>query len=59
MVVSLNFAFLESHGPQLVRVGALAEQYFITDPNTSLIENLGLKPRHARVAEEGFTQSCA
>ena len=38
MVVSLNFAFLESHDPQLVRLGALAEQYFTTDPNTSLIK---------------------
>lgn len=38
MVVSLNFAFLSSHDPQLVRLGALAEQYFTTDPNTSLIK---------------------
>lgn len=38
MVVSLNFAFLLSHDPQLVRLGALAEQYFTTDPNTSLIK---------------------
>lgn len=38
MVVSLNFAFLEEHDPQLVRLGGLAEQYFTTDPNTSLIK---------------------
>lgn len=38
MVVSVNFAFLDAHDPQLVRLGALAEQYFTTDPNTSLIK---------------------
>lgn len=38
MVVSLNFAFLEVHNPQLVRLGALAEQYFTSDPNTCLIK---------------------
>lgn len=38
MVVSLNFAFLEEHDPQLVRLGGLAEQYFTSDPNTSLIK---------------------
>lgn len=38
MVVSLNFAFLADHDPQLVRLGALAEQYFASDPNTCLIK---------------------
>lgn len=38
MVVSLNFAFLDVHDPQLVRLGALAEQYFTSDPNTCLIK---------------------
>ncbi|KJH69645.1 type I restriction-modification system endonuclease [Aliterella atlantica] len=38
MVVSLNFAFLDTHDPQLVRLGALAEQYFTSDPNTYLIK---------------------
>ena len=38
MVVSLNFAFLEEHDPQLVQLGGLAEQYFTSDPNTSLIK---------------------
>lgn len=38
MVVSLNFAFLAVHDPQLVRLGALAEQYFASDPNTCLIK---------------------
>ena len=33
MVVSLNFAFLADHDPQLVRLGGLAEQYFASDPN--------------------------
>ncbi len=32
MVVSVNFAFLDVHDPQLVRLGALAEQYFTSDP---------------------------
>lgn len=38
MVVSLNFAFLASHDPQLVSLGGLAEQYFASDPNTCLIK---------------------
>ncbi len=38
MVVSFNFAFLAVHDPQLVRLGALAEQYFTSDPNTCLIK---------------------
>lgn len=38
MVVSVNFAFLAAHDPQLVRLGALAEQYFTSDPNTCLIK---------------------
>lgn len=35
---SANFAFLEAHDPQLVRLGALAERYFADDPNTCLIK---------------------
>jgi type I restriction enzyme R subunit len=38
MVVSPNFAFLDAHDPQLVRLGVLAEQYFASDPNTCLIK---------------------
>ncbi len=38
MVVSLNFTFLDAHDSQLVRLGALAEQYFTSDPNTCLIK---------------------
>jgi type I restriction enzyme, R subunit len=37
-VMPTNFAFLEAHSPQLVRLGTLAEQYFKNDPNTSLIK---------------------
>ena len=33
-----NFAFLSAHAPQLVTLGALAERYFRTDPNTALIK---------------------
>lgn len=35
---SPNFAFLQSHDPQLVRLGTLAERYFADDPNTCLIK---------------------
>lgn len=35
---SANFAFLEEHDAQLVRLGMLAERYFKDDPNTSLIK---------------------
>jgi len=35
---SSNFAFLKAHDPQLVRLGALAERYFVDDPNTCLIK---------------------
>lgn len=33
-----NFAFLQTHDEQLVRLGMLAEQYFATDPNTCLLK---------------------
>jgi hypothetical protein len=35
---SANFSFLAAHDPQLVRLTALAEQYFKDDPTTSLIK---------------------
>lgn len=35
---SLNFAFLHKHEPVLAELGALAEQYFHDDPNTSLLK---------------------
>ncbi|BAS57998.1 type I restriction enzyme EcoKI subunit R [Leptolyngbya boryana NIES-2135] len=38
MPTSYNFEFLAVHDRQLVRLGALAEQYFPTDPNTCLIK---------------------
>jgi type I restriction enzyme, R subunit len=34
-----NFAFLEVHDEQLVRLGMLAERYFVEDPVTSLIKS--------------------
>jgi type I restriction enzyme R subunit len=37
-VASQNFGFLDSHDPQLMRLGALAERYFADDPNISLIK---------------------
>lgn len=36
--ISANFAFLSTHDPQLMRLGALAERYFQEDPNTCLIK---------------------
>ncbi len=33
-----NFAFLEQHDAQLVRLGRLAEGYFPDDPNTSILK---------------------
>jgi type I restriction enzyme, R subunit len=33
-----NFAHLEAHDKQLVRLGLLAERYFAEDPNTSLLK---------------------
>ncbi|MDF5720235.1 MAG: type I restriction-modification system endonuclease [Rhizonema sp. PD37] len=38
MLTSPNFGFLAIHDPQLVQLGALAEKYFSSDPNTSLIK---------------------
>ena len=35
---STNFAFLQSHAEQLMRLGMLAERYYTDDPNTSLIK---------------------
>lgn len=36
--ISLNFSHLQACDDQLVRLGALAEKYFVDDPNTSLIK---------------------
>lgn len=38
MSASPNFGFLKVHDPQLVRLGSLAERYFVDDPNTCLIK---------------------
>ncbi len=35
---SVNFSFLESYDPQLVRLAALAEHHFTDDPNASLLK---------------------
>lgn len=35
---SANFGFLKAHGDQFFRLAALAEAYFRTDPNTSLVK---------------------
>ncbi|MGE0598983.1 MAG: type I restriction-modification system endonuclease, partial [Dehalococcoidia bacterium] len=36
--LSPNFAYLEQHDEQLVRLGLLAERYFPDDPNTTLLK---------------------
>jgi type I restriction enzyme R subunit len=38
MIETQNFGFLKTHDAQLVRLAALAEHNFSTDPNTSLIK---------------------
>ena len=38
MIASHNFQFLTTYDRQFVRLAALAERYFRTDPNTSLIK---------------------
>lgn len=35
---SRNFYFLKEHDESLEKLGALAELYFVNDPNTSLIK---------------------
>ena len=37
-VRSENFAYLEQHDDQLVRLAYLAERYFSDDPNTCLLK---------------------
>ena len=37
-LLSSNFAFLQEHDEQLLRLGMLAERYFPDDPNTSIIK---------------------
>ena len=36
--LSSNFAILQEHDPQLLRLGLLAERYFPEDPNTTLLK---------------------
>ena len=36
--IQSNFAYLRQHDDQLARLGLLAEQYFPTDPNTTLLK---------------------
>lgn len=37
-VLQTNFAHLDEHDPQLLRLGMLAERYFSDDPNTSRLK---------------------
>lgn len=37
-ILGTNFAQLEAHDEQLLRLGMLAERYFPDDPNTSLLK---------------------
>jgi hypothetical protein len=36
--IRTNFAHLQAHDDQLVRLGMLAERYFADDPNTALLK---------------------
>ena len=38
LLLTSNFAHLQEHDEQLLRLGMLAEQYFPDDPNTSLLK---------------------
>ena len=38
VILHSNFAHLEEHDKQLLRLGLLAERYFADDPNTSLLK---------------------
>src|SRR5437764_14215194 len=38
MLATSNFGFLGGHSPQLVQLGALAEQYFRDDPGTAVFK---------------------
>ncbi len=56
-----NFAFLDQHDAQLVRLGMLAERCFPDDPNTSLLKlrqygELLAQLVAARVGEFGSTE---
>ena len=37
-LLTSNFAHLQEHDEQLLRLGMLAERYFPEDPNTSLLK---------------------
>jgi type I restriction enzyme R subunit len=37
-MLTINFAFLTAHDPQLVQLGALAERYFRDDPGTAIFK---------------------
>ena len=38
VMLTINFAFLTAHDPQLVQLGALAERYFRDDPGTAIFK---------------------
>jgi type I restriction enzyme R subunit len=48
-LLTSNFAHLQEHDAQLLRLGMLAERYFPEDPNTSL-----LKLRQRQALEAGL-----
>ena len=47
--LSSNFAPLQSHDEQLLRLGMLAERYFADDPNTCLLKLRQLSEVHAQL----------
>jgi type I restriction enzyme, R subunit len=51
-ILSSNFAHLQEHEDQLIRLGMLAERYFPDDPNTSLLKIRQLTELFAQIAAE-------
>lgn len=49
-----NFAFLQEHESQLFRLGALAERYFVDDPNTCQIKLRQLSELAAQLTASRF-----
>ena len=52
--LSSNFAHLQSHDEQLLRLGMLAERYFTDDPNTCLLKLRQLAELLARMVASGI-----
>jgi type I restriction enzyme R subunit len=58
-IQSANFGFLRQHDPQIVKLAALAEQFFHSDSNTCIIKLRQYAERLAKLiaANTGLYQS--